>query len=162
MRPHIISVVKILASAHLRTCAFVVPARKIHNIFSGPGVRHRNTHWSSRTPKVPDWLEIAAPPVDDVDLGVEDDEYYYSRSDEPEQAWVETTNTALKELRSNFAGVEVFVSRLLSRYPEVAFVIFVGAGVFVAYMLGMMLLGGYIGDINPLVNGAVPYWEEDL
>jgi len=134
-----------------------------------PAVRHRDTRLlssrrSSSPPELPDWLE-AAITADDVDAAApadDDDEYYYAQSEEPAQ-WVETTNAALGELRANFGGAERFVFRLLSRYPEVAFVIFVGAGLLVAYIVGMMFLGGYISDMNPLENGAVPYfWEEDI
>mmetsp|Transcript_32000 Transcript_32000/g.49485 ORF Transcript_32000/g.49485 Transcript_32000/m.49485 type:complete len:176 (+) Transcript_32000:66-593(+) len=154
----------------LGVCAFAVPGGYIRGVTGDLlAVRHRDTRLlssrrSSSPPELPDWLD-AAITVDDVDgvaAPVDDDEYYYARTEEPAQ-WVETTNAALGELRANFGGVERFVFRLLSRYPEVAFVIFVGAGLLVAYIVGMMFLGGYISDMNPLENGAVPYfWEEDI
>jgi len=153
----------------LGVCAFAVPIKKVPVGYARgaagglPAVRHRDTRRSISSPELPDWLD-AAITVDEVDVAapVDDDEYYYARSEEPAQ-WVETTNAALGELRANFGGVEKFVFRLLSRYPEVAFVVFVGAGLFVAYIVGIMFLGGYISDMNPLENGAVPYfWEEDI
>jgi len=71
-------------------------------------------------------------------------------------------NSILKEMRSSFQTVEIATFKLLSNQPVVAFAIFVVLGAFVAYLLGLVFLGGYISSGNPYENGAVPYWEEGM
>lgn len=74
----------------------------------------------------------------------------------------ELTNKVLKASRSSFRHVEGHTFRLLDEQPMLAMALFIGVGLLVMYMTGFAFLGGYISSPNPLENGAVPYWDEDL
>lgn len=74
----------------------------------------------------------------------------------------ELTNKALKASRTSFRHVEDNTFRLLDEQPMLAMAIFVGLGLLVMYISGFAVLGGYMSSPNPMENGAVPYWDEDL
>jgi hypothetical protein len=79
-----------------------------------------------------------------------------------QQRHVEITNNILKASRSSFRHVEGVTDSLLSDNPAIALGIFVGLGLIVAYISGFAILDGYMDSSNPLENGVVPYWDEDL
>jgi len=87
--------------------------------------------------------------------------YNEAREDEMKER-IFAFNSILKEMRSSFQTIEIATFKLLSNQPAVAFTIFVALGLFVAYLLGLVFLGGYISSGNPYENGAVPYWEEGM
>eukprot|EP00587_Corethron_hystrix_P012755 CAMPEP_0113314400 /NCGR_PEP_ID=MMETSP0010_2-20120614/10472_1 /TAXON_ID=216773 ORGANISM="Corethron hystrix, Strain 308" /NCGR_SAMPLE_ID=MMETSP0010_2 /ASSEMBLY_ACC=CAM_ASM_000155 /LENGTH=171 /DNA_ID=CAMNT_0000170671 /DNA_START=79 /DNA_END=594 /DNA_ORIENTATION=- /assembly_acc=CAM_ASM_000155 len=137
-------------------------------IYNLKNVRRSGTFLEARPPKVSDW-EFRSPVVSEYEEDFDDaedlqsDAYsYYSRDDEPTPVWIEKTNGVLSEMRSNFNYFEGVTFKLLSKQPVLAFAIFVAAGFFVAYMLGMMFLQGYINSPNPLENGEIPYWDEEI
>lgn len=74
----------------------------------------------------------------------------------------ELTNKALKASRTSFRHVENNTFRLLDEKPMLAMAIFVGLGLLVMYISGFAVLGGYMSSPNPMENGAVPYWDDDL
>mmetsp|Transcript_18248 Transcript_18248/g.21065 ORF Transcript_18248/g.21065 Transcript_18248/m.21065 type:complete len:196 (-) Transcript_18248:57-644(-) len=75
---------------------------------------------------------------------------------------IDVINSILKDSRCSYKNVEKNTYMLLSKQPVIAFAIFIGMGLIVAYMLGFFFLGGYITSGNPYENGAIPYWEEDI
>ena len=75
---------------------------------------------------------------------------------------MELTNNFLKASRTSFKNFEGATDSLLDKNPFVAIIIFFGIGLFVAYVSGFAILDGYIDSSNPMDNGAVPYWDEDL
>lgn len=77
-------------------------------------------------------------------------------------AIIDLINSIMKESRRSYAFIEGHTFRLLSKRPGVAFAIFVGMGLLVAYMMGFFFLEGYISSANPYENGAIPYWDEDV
>lgn len=72
----------------------------------------------------------------------------------------DTFNNVLKSSRSSFKNVEQLTFRLLNRQPLVALAIFLVSGALFAYTLGFFILEGYIDNLNPAENDAVPYWDE--
>lgn len=80
--------------------------------------------------------------------------------DEQKKSYIEIFNGVLKETRTSFGYVEKASCSLLSKQPALAAIIFVSFGIFVAYLLGLLFLGGYISSANPYENGAVPYWDD--
>lgn len=71
-------------------------------------------------------------------------------------------NNFLRASQRSFQNVESMTNRLLNRQPLVALALFVGAGALVAYLSGLVFLGGYIENWNPAENDAVPYWDEEI
>lgn len=71
-------------------------------------------------------------------------------------------NSFLRASQRSFQNVESMTNRLLNRQPLVALALFVGAGALVAYLSGLVFLGGYIENWNPAENDAVPYWDEEI
>lgn len=71
-------------------------------------------------------------------------------------------NSFLRASQRSFQNVESMTNRLLNRQPLVALALFVGAGALVAYLSGLIFLGGYIETWNPAENDAVPYWDEEI
>ena len=76
--------------------------------------------------------------------------------------WERSINHVLRASQKSFKHVESGTNRLLNRQPLVALAIFVGAGAMVAYMMGMIFLGGYIETWNPAENDVVPYWDDPV
>ena len=75
---------------------------------------------------------------------------------------VQVANTILKHSRLSFRNVEGLTDDLLSNHPILAVGGFLGVVLLIAYMSGFVILDGYISSVNPLENGAVPYWDEDV
>jgi hypothetical protein len=75
---------------------------------------------------------------------------------------VQVANTILKHSRLSFRNVEGLTDDLLSNHPILAVGVFLGFVLLIAYMSGFVILDGYISSVNPLENGAVPYWDEDV
>lgn len=99
----------------------------------------------------------------DNNSNVEDISSLTSQSNAPgPNKQIESINNFIRATRSSFRNVEGNTFRLLSQQPLVALVIFVVAGLFVAYISGFVILGGYISSPNPLENAEVPYWDDDL
>ena len=71
-------------------------------------------------------------------------------------------NSVLRASHTSFQYVESMTDGLLNRHPIIALAIFVGAGALVAYVTGLVFLGGYIENWNPAVNDSVPYWDEEI
>lgn len=76
--------------------------------------------------------------------------------------WERSINEMLRASQKSFQHVESGTNRLLNRQPLIALAIFVGAGILVAYMMGMIFLGGYIETWNPAENDVVPYWDDPV
>lgn len=92
----------------------------------------------------------------------DDDEYIYYQQvplSEEEKYRQEVVNSFVVASRDSFKNVESATDFLLAKQPIVAFMIFIGAGLLVAYISGFFILGGYIDDINPALNNPVPYWD---
>ena len=87
---------------------------------------------------------------------------FYHDESEDERRRIELTNSFLKASRTSFKNFEGATDSLLAKNPLIAFGIFIGLGLFVAYVSGFAILDGYIDSTNPLDNAAVPYWNEDL
>lgn len=87
---------------------------------------------------------------------------FYHDENEDERRRIELTNSFLKASRTSFKNFEGATDSLLDKNPLIAFGIFIGLGLFVAYISGFAILDGYIDSTNPLDNAAVPYWNEDL
>jgi hypothetical protein len=85
-----------------------------------------------------------------------------SNHDQPSLDWERSINGFLQASQKSFQHVESGTNRLLNRQPLLALAIFVGAGVMVAYMMGMVFLGGYIENWNPAENDVVPYWDDPV
>lgn len=75
---------------------------------------------------------------------------------------VDATNNFLKALRASFRTVEQPTTELLQKQPLIALALFVSVGLFLAYILGFIILDGCIESWNPAENGAVPYWDEEI
>lgn len=88
--------------------------------------------------------------------------YYRAPLTEDERKREELTNAVLNASRSSFQNVEGKAFNLLEENPLLAFLIFVALGLVVAYISGFIFLGGYISSANPVENGAIPYWDEQL
>jgi hypothetical protein len=71
-------------------------------------------------------------------------------------------NLFLKASQKSFQNVEAGTNRLLNRRPLLALAIFLGTGLMVAYMMGIIFLGGYIENWNPAENDVVPYWDDPV
>jgi hypothetical protein len=87
---------------------------------------------------------------------------FYHDENEEQRRRIELTNSFLKASRSSFKKVEGATDSLLDKNPVIAMMIFLGAGLLVAYVSGFAILDGYIDVSNPMDNAAVPYWDEDL
>lgn len=87
---------------------------------------------------------------------------FYHDENEDERRRIELTNSFLKASRTSFKNFEGATDSLLDKNPLIAFGIFIGLGLLVAYISGFAILDGYIDSTNPLDNAAVPYWNEDL
>ena len=87
---------------------------------------------------------------------------FYHDENEDQRRRKELTNSFLKASRSSFKKVEGATDSLLAQKPVIAMMIFLGAGLLVAYVSGFAILDGYIDVSNPMDNAAVPYWDEDL
>jgi hypothetical protein len=72
----------------------------------------------------------------------------------------DTISSVLKNSQASFKNVEQITFRLLQTRPFVALGIFLAAGALVAYLTGFFILDGYIDNLNPAENDAVPYWNE--
>ena len=85
----------------------------------------------------------------DNNSNVEDISSLTSQSNAPgPNKQIESINNFIRATRSSFRNVEGNTFRLLSQQPLVALVIFVVAGLFVAYISGFVILGGYISSPN--------------
>lgn len=85
-----------------------------------------------------------------------------SSSSNAEEEIGRSINRVLLASSKSFENVETATNSLLRQQPLVALAIFIGAGVMVAYMLGMFFLGGYIENWNPVENDVVPYWDDPV
>ena len=82
---------------------------------------------------------------------------------EEEDRWkIQLTNNVLGALHYSFKNVENNANGLLEENPLVAFTIFAGAGLVTAYVLGLFILVGCMESWNPIQNGFVPYWDEEI
>mmetsp|Transcript_28582 Transcript_28582/g.40435 ORF Transcript_28582/g.40435 Transcript_28582/m.40435 type:complete len:202 (-) Transcript_28582:323-928(-) len=88
--------------------------------------------------------------------------YRYPPLSEEEKKRHELANAVLNASRNSFQNVEGNASQLLERQPLIALLIFIGVGLIVAYVSGFIFLGGYMSSPNPVENGAIPYWDEQL
>lgn len=64
--------------------------------------------------------------------------------------------------RLSFINVEQMSEDLFSRQPLIAFSIFIICGLLISYLLGIIFLDGYISSLNPIFNGIIPYWNDDI
>ncbi len=71
-------------------------------------------------------------------------------------------NNFLRASQRSFQNVESITNRLLNHQPLLALALFVTAGALVAYLLGLVFLGGYIETWNPVDNDTIPYWDEEI
>jgi len=105
---------------------------------------------------------ISCTKMSSQNLGDDEDSLFYQRVplQEHEQRRQDTINSFLRASRDSFKNVEKATDFLLNQQPILAFAIFIGAGLMVAYISGFFILGGYIESINPAENDLVPYWDE--
>jgi hypothetical protein len=101
-------------------------------------------------------------------VAMEDDNDYDSffsssetTSDEDRRK-IQLTNQVLRALHYSFKNVENMANGLLEKDPLSALIIFVGAGLMAAYLLGLVILDGCMESWNPIQNGFVPYWDEEI
>ena len=73
---------------------------------------------------------------------------------------VAAADNFLKANYDSFKNVEGLTNQVLQNNPLLAVGIFIGAGLFVAYLTGFLILDGNIESWNPAENGSIPYWEE--
>jgi hypothetical protein len=105
-----------------------------------------------------------------TDMQVMADDYDYdfhasseSESESEEDRWkIQVTNHVLRTLHYSFKNVEGTANGLLEENPLIAFAIFAGAGLVAAYLLGLLILDGCMESWNPIQNGVVPYWDEEI
>ncbi|CAB9528890.1 expressed unknown protein [Seminavis robusta] len=115
-----------------------------------------------------------------VPFGLEEDFHYHNnvnnREEEDESfdlqaqqeedqrnRWkIQLTNSVLQILHNSFKNVEATANELLDEDPVTAFAVFVGAGLVAAYVLGLFILDGCMESWNPVQNGMVPYWDEEV
>ena len=95
-------------------------------------------------------------------LFYQDDEVRDTTALERQRDLERQVNNFLRASQRSFQNVESMTDGLLTRQPLVALALFVGAGAFVAYLSGLIFLGGYIETWNPVENDAVPYWDEEI
>jgi hypothetical protein len=97
------------------------------------------------------------------DMQVMEDDYDFHPSEREEDRWkIQVTNTVLRTLHYSFKNVESAANGLLEEDPLIAFAIFAGAGLLAAYLLGLIILDGCMESWNPIQNGFVPYWDEEI
>ena len=97
-----------------------------------------------------------------IRLFYKDDDNMDAASYQRQREFEMKVNSFLRASQDSFQNVEAMTNSLLNRQPLLALAIFVGAGALVAYLSGLVFLGGYIETWNPVENDSIPYWDEEI
>jgi len=124
--------------------------------------RKRNEAYSSSLRKTKDEEVVASFSAPDANaLASHENRNNGEQQQHENPQWVtDSINTSVKASQSSFRYVEKTTFSLLKRQPIFALVIFLAAGMTVAYLSGFLFLGGYIDNWNPVDNDMVPYWDD--